>query len=54
MGGKIEIIKNMLDDREISVKYAINRLVSLNCKLKDISEITGLSINEIKKYQNLE
>ena len=52
MEGKIEIIKNMLNDGEISVKSAISRLVSLNCELKDISEITGLSINEIKKYQN--
>ena len=50
--GSIEIIKNMLNDGEISVKSAISRLVSLNCDLNDISEITGLSINEIKKYQN--
>ena len=52
--GKIEIIRNMLNDGEISVENAISRLISLNCGLGDISEITGLSIDEIKKYQNLE
>ena len=52
--GKIEIIRNMLNDGEISVENAISRLISLNCGLEDISEITGLSVDEIKKYQNLE
>ena len=52
--GKIEIIRNMLNDGEISVGNAISRLISLNCGLGDISEITGLSVDEIKKYQNLE
>ena len=52
--GRIEIIRNMLNDGEISVENAISRLISLNCGLGDISEITGLSIDEIKKYQNLE
>ena len=52
--GKIEIIRNMLNDSEISVENAINRLISLNCGLGDISEITGLSVDEIKKYQILE
>jgi hypothetical protein len=44
----------MLNDGEISVENAIKRLTSLNCELEDISEITGLSISEIKKYQNPE
>ena len=52
--GKIEIINNLLNDGEISVENAISRLISLNCGLEDISEITGLSVDEIKKYQNLE
>ena len=52
--GKIEIIRNMLNDGEISVENAISRLISLNCGLGDISEITGLSVDEIKKYQILE
>ncbi len=50
--GKIEIIKNMLNDGDISSENAIKRLISLYCDLESISEITGLSIGEIEKYQN--
>ena len=50
--GKIEIIKNMLNDGDISAENAIKRLTSLDCDLESISEITGLSIGEIEKYQN--
>ena len=42
----------MLNDGEITIKSAINRLISLNCELENISEITGIPINEIKEYQN--
>ena len=52
--GKIEIINNLLNDGDISVENAISRLISLDCGLGDISEITGLSVGEIKKYQNIE
>ena len=52
--GKIEIINNLLNDGDISVENAISRLISLDCGLEDISEITGLSVGEIKKYQNIE
>ena len=44
----------MLNDGEISVKNAINRLASLNCNMEKISEITGLPVNEIEKYQTPE
>ena len=44
----------MLNDGEISAENAIKRLNSLNCELESISEITGLPITEIKKYQNPE
>ena len=52
--GRIEIINNLLNDGDISVENAISRLISLDCGLGDISEITGLSAGEIKKYQNIE
>ena len=52
--GRIEIINNLLNDGDISVENAISRLISLDCGLEDISEITGLSVGEIKKYQNIE
>ena len=45
---------NLLNDGDISVENAISRLISLDCGLEDISEITGLSVGEIKKYQNIE
>ena len=47
--GKIEIIKDLLNEGEITTESTINKLNSLNCDLKTISEITGLSENEIKK-----
>ena len=50
--GKIEMIQNLLKDNEISLKSAINKLTSLNCKPEKISKITGLTITEIKSYQN--
>jgi hypothetical protein len=50
--GKIEMIKSLLNDGEITVKNAINRLISLNCELESISEITCVPINEIREYQN--
>lgn len=50
--GHIEMIKNLLNDNEITLETAIRRLTMLNCKLEKISEITGLSITEIKAIQN--
>ena len=47
--GKIEIIKDLLNEGELTTESTINKLNSLNCDLKTISEITGLSENEIKK-----
>ena len=47
--GKIEIIKDLFNDGELTTENTINKLISMNCDLKTISEITGLSENEIKK-----
>ena len=45
----MKIIEDLFNDGELTVENTINRLISMDCDLKTISEITGLSENEIKK-----
>ncbi len=50
--GKIEIIKDLFNDGELTTENTISRLLSLKCELKTISEITGLTEKEIKDITN--
>ncbi|WP_407432333.1 hypothetical protein [Methanobrevibacter sp.] len=50
--GKIEIIKDLFNDGELTTENTISRLLSLKCEFKTISEITGLTEKEIKDIAN--
>ena len=50
--GKIEIIKDLFNDGELTTENTISRLLSLKCESKTISEITGLTEKEIKDIAN--
>ena len=50
--GQVLMIKNLVDDGAITVECAVNKLLGLDCKLEEISEITGLSISEIESFKN--
>lgn len=50
--GKILLIEEQLNDNKITVNDAITYLLSANCKIEKISEITNIPINEIKSLQN--
>ena len=52
--GKIEMIVDLFNDGEISVQNAVNRLLSLNCDIETISDVTGLSESEINEIKNQE
>ena len=50
--GQVLMIKNLVDDGVITVECAVTKLLGLDCKLEEISEITGLSISEIESFKN--
>ena len=50
--GQVLMIKNLVDDGAITVECAVTKLLGLDCKLEEISEITGLSISEIESFKN--
>ena len=49
--GQVLMIKNLVDDGAITVECAVTKLLGLDCKLEEISEITGLSISEIESLK---
>ena len=50
--GQINMIKELLKDKEITPEIAAKHLITINCTPNNIAKITGLNTQQIKKIKH--
>ena len=50
--GKIDLLKNQLEKKVISVEYAVTELLAINCDINTICDISHLSKSQILNIKN--
>ena len=50
--GEIKMVVNLFNNGKLTAEDTASELLSLNCKTEMISNVTGLSENEISKIKN--